>query len=117
LFQLDVEALVASAKLLPQATALSRYPSVLRDLAVVVDQAMASDAVRAVILEVGQPLVADARVFDVYTGPQVGQGRKNVAFALTYRATERTLTDAEVVDAHTKIVAEVTRRLGGALRA
>jgi phenylalanyl-tRNA synthetase beta chain len=117
LFQLDLEALVASAKLLPQATALSRYPSVLRDLAVVVDQAMASDAVRAVILEVGQPLVADARVFDVYTGPQVGQGRKNVAFALTYRAAERTLTDAEVVDAHTKIVAEVTRRLGGALRA
>jgi phenylalanyl-tRNA synthetase beta chain len=116
LFQLDVEALVASARLVPQAAALSRYPAVLRDLAVVVDQAMASQAVREVILEVGRPLVTDARVFDVYTGPQLGAGRKNLAFALTYRAPERTLTDAEVADAHAKIVAEVTSRLGGSLR-
>jgi phenylalanyl-tRNA synthetase beta chain len=116
LFQLDVEALVAAAALVPQAQALSKFPSVLRDLAVVVPQAMAADAVRAVILEVGAPLVGAAHVFDVYTGAQVGEGRKNLAFALTYAAGDRTLTDAEVTDAHQKIVAEVTQRLGGALR-
>jgi phenylalanyl-tRNA synthetase beta chain len=52
----------------------------------------------------------------VYTGPQVGEGKKNLAFALRYRSSERTLTDAEVSEAHAKIVAEVTKRLGGALR-
>lgn len=117
LFQLDVEALLQVAALVPQAKPLSKFPKVQRDLAVVVDGAMASDAVRAVILEVGQPLVEEVAVFDVYTGPQVGLGRKNLAFALTYRSTERTLTDTEVSDAHQKIVQEVTKRLGGALRA
>jgi phenylalanyl-tRNA synthetase beta chain len=117
LFQLDVEALQGAARLLPQAKALSKFPRVQRDLAVVVPQAMASESVRTVILEVGGPLVTEAQVFDVYAGAQVGEGRKNLAFALTYAAADRTLTDAEVTDAHAKIVAEVTHRLGGALRA
>ncbi|MBL8922817.1 MAG: phenylalanine--tRNA ligase subunit beta [Myxococcaceae bacterium] len=116
LFQLDVEALQSVAVLVPQARPLSKFPAVLRDLAVVVAAEMQSEAVRQVILEVGQPLVEDAQVFDVYAGHQVGTGRKNLAFALRYRSPERTLTDAEVTEAHTKIVAEVTRRLGGALR-
>lgn len=117
LFQLDVEALVASAQLVPQAKALSRFPAVLRDLAVVVASEMQSEAVRKVILEVGKPLVDDAQVFDVYTGPQLGAGRKNLAFALRYQSNERTLTDEEVTKSHAEIVAEVTRRLGGSLRA
>jgi phenylalanyl-tRNA synthetase beta chain len=117
LFQLDVEALVAAAQLVPQARPLTRFPAVLRDLAVVVPQAMPSERVRAVILEVGQPLVEDAQVFDVYVGPQVGEGKKNLAYALRYRSPDRTLTDSEVSETHAKIVAEVTRRLGGALRA
>ncbi len=116
LFQLNVEALLACAQLVPQATALSRFPSVNRDLAVVVPMELAAEKVRAVILDVGKPLVDDVRVFDVYAGPQVGEGKKNLAFALRYRAPERTLTDAEVTEAHQKIVAEVSQRLGGALR-
>jgi phenylalanyl-tRNA synthetase beta chain len=116
LFQLDVARLEAAASLVSQAKALGKYPSVLRDLAVVVEATTRADAVRAVILQVGQPLVAEARVFDVYAGPQVGEGRKSLAFALTYRAADRTLTDAEVAQAHQRIVSEVTERLGGALR-
>lgn len=116
LFQLDVEALVGAAQVVPQARPLSRFPAVFRDLALVVPQPMASAEVRAVILEVGEPLVEEAQIFDVYTGPQVGEGKKNLAFALRYRSSERTLTDAEVSEAHAKIVAEVTKRLGGALR-
>ncbi|MDP1917631.1 MAG: phenylalanine--tRNA ligase subunit beta [Myxococcales bacterium] len=116
LFQLDVEALQSVAQLIPQAKPLSKFPAVLRDLAVVVPAEMHSESVRAVILEIGQPLVEDAQVFDVYSGHQVGAGRKNVAYALRYRSPERTLTDGEVTEAHERIVAEVTRRLGGALR-
>lgn len=116
LFQLDVRALTSLAVLVPQAKPLSKFPVVQRDLAVVVHEGMAAEAVRTVILEVGRPLLSDARVFDVYAGPQVGPGKKNLAYALTYGAGDRTLTDAEVTDAHAKIVAEVSTRLGGALR-
>lgn len=117
LFQLDAAALLAEAKLVPQASPLSRFPSVLRDLAVVVPTELPAEKVRLVILEVGQPLVDEVKVFDVYEGKQVGEGKKNLAFALRYRSPDRTLTDAEVAEAHQKIVAEVGQRLGGALRA
>ena len=116
LFQLDANALLAEAKLVPQATPLSRFPSVLRDLAVVVPSDLPAENVRNVILEVGQPLVDQVEPFDVYAGPQVGEGKKNLAFALRYRSPERTLTDTEVAEAHQKIVGEVSKRLGGALR-
>jgi phenylalanyl-tRNA synthetase beta chain len=116
-FQLDVEHLESVAALVPQARGLGKFPSVLRDLAVVVEAATPAASVRALILEVGLPLVTDARVFDVYAGPQVGEGKKSLAFALTYRAPDRTLTDAEVAQAHQRIVGEVAQRLGGALRA
>jgi phenylalanyl-tRNA synthetase beta chain len=117
LFQLDVEALQKAAALVPQATALSKFPAVLRDLAVVVPAELGSDKVRDVILEVGKPLVEDAQIFDVYTGAQVGEGKKNLAYALRYRSPEKTLTDAEVTEAHSRVVAEVSKRLGGSLRA
>jgi len=90
---------------------------VLRDLAVVVPVSMEAAEVRAVIREVGQPLVEDATLFDVYTGAPVPEGQKNLAFALTYRAPDRTLRDDEVQEAHRRIVDEVQRRLGGQLRA
>jgi phenylalanyl-tRNA synthetase beta chain len=116
LFQLEVGALVRAAKLVPKAQALSKFPSVLRDLAVVVPLELANAALQQLILEVGAPLVAEAQVFDVYTGKPIPEGQKNVAYALRYAASDRTLTDAEVNLAHQKIVAEVNARLGGTLR-
>jgi phenylalanyl-tRNA synthetase beta chain len=116
LFSLDLPALFAHAQLVPQARPLPRFPAVLRDLAVVVPLELTDAEVRQVILEVGRPLVEDATVFDVYTGKPVPEGRKNLAYAIRYRAPERTLTDAEVVEAHGRIVEEVNRRLGGSLR-
>ena len=88
----------------------------LRDVAVVVPAAMQAAEVRAVILEVGQPLVEDATLFDVYTGAPLPEGQKNLAFALSYRSADRTLRDDEVQEAHRRIVDEVQRRLGGQLR-
>ena len=72
---------------------------------------------RQVILEVGRPLVEDVEVFDVYSGKPIPEGQKNLAYAIRYRAADRTLTDAEVSEAHQKIVAEVHQRLGASLRA
>jgi phenylalanyl-tRNA synthetase beta chain len=115
-FELEFAALEKVARLSPQFGALPRYPAVLRDVAVVVPVSMEAAEVRAVIREVGQPLVEDAALFDVYTGAPLPEGQKNLAFALTYRSPERTLRDDEVQEAHRRIVEEVQRRLGGQLR-
>ncbi|RPH68411.1 MAG: phenylalanine--tRNA ligase subunit beta [Myxococcaceae bacterium] len=115
-FELEFAALEKVARLSPQFRPLPRYPAVLRDLAVVVPVSMEAAEVRAVIREVGQPLVEDAALFDVYTGAPLPDGQKNLAFALTYRSEERTLRDDEVQEAHRRIVEEVQRRLGGQLR-
>ena len=115
-FELEFAALERVAELSPQFQPLPRYPAVLRDLAVVVPVSMQAAEVRAVIREVGQPLVEDAELFDVYTGAPLPEGQKNLAFALRYRSPERTLRDDEVQAAHARIVEEVQRRLGGTLR-
>jgi len=115
-FELEFGALERVAVLSPRFEALPRYPAVLRDVAVVVPVGMEAAEVRAVIREVGQPLVEDATLFDVYTGAPLPEGQKNLAFALRYRAADRTLRDDEVAAAHARIVEEVQRRLGGQLR-
>lgn len=116
LFELDVEALARLAVLLPAYRSLPRFPAVLRDIAVVVPLELGNEQVRKVILEVGAPLVQAASVFDVYAGSPLPEGKKNLAYALSYRAPDRTLTDAEVNEAHQRIVQEVNRRLGASLR-
>jgi phenylalanyl-tRNA synthetase beta chain len=116
-FEVDTAPLYAAARLVPQYEGLPRFPAVLRDLAVVVPLELQNEEVRRVILEVGGPLVEDALIFDVYTGKPIPEGRKNVAYAIRYRSPERTLTDAEVSEAHQRIISEVNQRLGGALRA
>ncbi len=115
-FELEFAALARVAALSPRFEPLPRYPAVLRDVALVVPAAMEAAEVRAVICEVGQPLVEEATLFDVYTGPPLPEGQKNLAFALRYRAPDRTLRDDEVATAHGRIVEEVQRRLGGQLR-
>ncbi len=116
LFQLEVEALQRAARLVPKAVPLAPYPAVLRDVALVVPLELSQDSIRRVILEVGAPLIEEATLFDVYSGEQIAAGRKNVAYALKYRAKDRTLTDDEVKQAHEMIVVEVKRRVGADLR-
>jgi phenylalanyl-tRNA synthetase beta chain len=115
-FELDLAALLTVCQGVPKFVPLSKFPSVLRDFAVVVPESLESEKVEKVILEVGQPLVKSASVFDVYQGKPISEGHKSLAFALEYQSTDRTLTDAEVQQAHARIVEEVNRRLGGALR-
>jgi phenylalanyl-tRNA synthetase beta chain len=116
LFELDVEALVRVADVVPRLRTLNRFPAVLRDLAVVVPESTPAEDVRAVIREVGGPLVEEVLVFDVYVGKPLPPGRKNLAFALRYRGEDRTLRDEEVAAAHARIVEEVNRRVGAELR-
>jgi phenylalanyl-tRNA synthetase beta chain len=93
--EIDVEP-VLSASRLSRAQALPRFPAIERDLAVVVEDHVAAGALLATIKEIGGDFLERARAFDEYHGPQVPEGRKSIAFALTFRSPERTLTDAEV---------------------
>ena len=106
-FELDLAALVAGARLVPRYGGIPRFPAVLRDLAVVVGEGVQAAQVIAAVR--AEPLVEDAMLFDVYTGAPIPAGKKNLALALRYRAAERTLTDAEVDDAHARIVERLRR--------
>ena len=81
---------------LPSVGAVSRFPPVRRDLAVVVDEAVATQALVDAMLDVAQPFVDTVRVFDVYRGPNLPEGKKSVALLVLMQDTQRTLTDAEV---------------------
>ena len=90
---------------MPRFAGVPRFPAVLRDVAVVVADPVSAEAVLAAAR--AEPLLEEASLFDVYTGPPIPAGKKNLALALRYRAAERTLTDAEVDAAHARIIARL----------
>ncbi len=112
--RLSLDALLGAARLVPAYRPIPRLPAVLRDLAVVVDEAVTAAAVEALVRE--EPLVEAVTLFDVYRGAPLPPGRKNLALAITYRAPDRTLTDPEADAAHARIVERLARGVGAELR-
>jgi phenylalanyl-tRNA synthetase beta chain len=101
-----------------QAPQLSGYPLATQDVSLVVDATVPAAEVEAALVA-GAPreLLEDVRLFDVYTGAQVGEQRKSLAYTLRFRAPDRTLTAAEATAARDAAVAEAGRRVGAVLRA
>ena len=95
---------------------VTTYPAVYQDLAIVVDEEVPAARVRAAVMAGGGELLRGARVFDLYRGEQIGEGRKSLALRLEFRAPDRTLTDAEVAERRRAIEASVGE-IGGSLRA
>lgn len=95
---------------------LPKYPAVTRDISLTVDEIVTVGAIEEVIRESGEAILEDASLFDVYRGKQVGEGKKSVAFALTYRDAEKTLTDEEVNSVHTKVLEALKTELGAIQR-
>lgn len=96
---------------------VSVHPPIYEDLAVVVDEETPADRVRDSIVRAGVPLLRSVALFDMYRGPQVGSGRKSLAYRLTYQAEDRTLTDREVAEVRQAIVSQLKAELGATLRA
>jgi phenylalanyl-tRNA synthetase beta chain len=94
-FEIDIEPVLVVSQS-PRAQPLPKYPAVDRDLAVVVEEHVAATSLLAAIQESAGELLVMARAFDEYHGSQVPEGHKSIAFTLTFRSPERTLTDAEV---------------------
>jgi phenylalanyl-tRNA synthetase beta chain len=112
------------AGLAPELTAYApfgEHPAVREDVAVVVDDTVGAGAVAAliegVVHDAGDVALARAEIFDVYRGPQVGEGRVSLAFHLEFRAPDRTLTDEEIAVIRAKIADALGQRYGGSLRA
>jgi len=95
---------------------LPRYPAVTRDIAVVCDEAVTAQELQAVIASAGGKKLVESRLFDVYTGAPIPTGKKSVAFALQYRAEDRTLTDEDADGATTKILEALATKLGAVIR-
>jgi phenylalanyl-tRNA synthetase beta chain len=101
-FELSFEALAHRARLTPLFRDVPRFPAVLRDLAVVVAEEVSAGAVLGLVRE--EELAEEVTLFDVYRGPPLPSGKKNLAMAIRYRAADRTLTDADADLAHARIV-------------
>jgi phenylalanyl-tRNA synthetase beta chain len=114
--ELSLDVLIAAAPELPETPVVSAYPPATLDVAVVVPADVPSGQVTRALREGAGPLLEAIRLFDVYTGDQVGAGRKSLAFTLRLRASDRTLTAAEANSARDAAVAEAARRCGAELR-
>lgn len=98
------------------APAVSPFPAVFQDVSLVVDADVAAQSVIEAVREGAGPLIEDVRLFDVYTGPQIGAGRKSLTLALRFRAADRTLTEDEASAAREAAVQAASARVGAVLR-
>ncbi len=95
---------------------LPKYPSTSRDIALLVDEDMEVGKIEKTIEEYGGDILESVKLFDVYRGKQVEEGKKSVAFTLTYRDMNKTLTDEEVAKVHDKVLEALEKKLNAVLR-
>ena len=116
LFELDLEKLLQYAPRRISVCSLPRFPAVERDVAVVVDRDFASQRVINWIENLGEALIEHVEVFDQYLGAPVPEGKKSLAYKVSYRAEDRTLTDAEINELHQRLVDQLGNVFGAELR-
>lgn len=112
---IDMPYIVELASFTIKYEGIAKFPASTRDISLVVDKSVLVGTMTAAIEKKGGKLLEECRLFDIYEGEQVGEGKKSVAFALTFRAKDRTLADTEINEIMEKILAELTK-LGANLR-
>jgi phenylalanyl-tRNA synthetase beta chain len=114
--ELDFTALLCVRASESKYVPLPRFPSIMRDLALVCDKTVTVAALTACIRRGGGSLLRSVELFDVYTGSQVPEGKKSVAFSLTLRADDATLTDADADAVTKKVLSLLVTELGAVIR-
>ncbi|MBD5133866.1 MAG: phenylalanine--tRNA ligase subunit beta [Clostridiales bacterium] len=114
--ELSVEALLAARGADPEYVPLPKFPAVTRDIAVVCGEDVTVGALEAAILKGAKGLLKDVALFDIYRGKNIGEGRKSVAFSLTLRADDRSLTGEEADEDVKSILETLERDCGAVLR-
>lgn len=116
LAEFDLDAMLERVSTLYAVHSLSRYPGVVQDLALVVDEEITGERVRSLIRETGGALLQRVVLFDIYRGEQVPPGKKSLAYQLTFQASDRTLSDSDATQAREKIVARLQKEIGAQVR-
>lgn len=115
--ELNLQTLLTYAKPMGEMKPLPRFPAMQRDLALVMEESVAAGPLMTAMRKAAGNLLESIEMFDVYRGIQVGLGKKSIAFSLTFRAADRTLTNEEVQKAMDKVQAVCESKFGAVLRA
>lgn len=113
-FELEVE--TALAAVVPEATEISKFPGIRRDLAVIVSEEITFDALSKVAKASAGALLQDITAFDIYRGQGIDKGKKSIALGLNLQDTSRTLTDSEADAIMTRVVDHLGSELGAKIR-
>lgn len=115
-FDIDFDMLCTLDALPKSFSSLPVYPSVKRDIALVVDDSVSAGELLKSVRESGEKLIEHSEIFDIFTGKKIADGYKSVALTITYRSPNKTLTEKNVEKAHNKIVTMLTDKFGGQFR-
>jgi phenylalanyl-tRNA synthetase beta chain len=115
--ELNLELILSTASSAVAVKSVKAFPPVLEDLAIVVGEETTAEQVEKVIRQAAGELLEGLTLFDVYRGEQIGTEKKSLAFALTYQAADRTLTDDEVGKIRQKVIRALEKKLDAQLRA
>ncbi len=116
LCEMDLNLLYASATRVVKYKHLPKFPATTRDMAMLVNDEVMVSSIEAVILKNGGKILENFQLFDVYKGSQIPQGKKSVAYSLSFRASDRTLNDEEVNASMEKILKGLKEEIGADLR-
>lgn len=116
LSQLDFNKIIEKTNLDIKFKGLPKYPSMLRDMAILIDEDVLVGEIEKIILKHGEGLIENVQLFDIYTGDQIPENKKSVAYSITYRAKDRTLRDDEVNKIQDSIIEDLTNIFNAELR-
>ena len=114
--ELNLDILYKNANLNKKYKPLPKFPAVTRDIALIVDESVLVQDIEDVIVAKGGNILESTKLFDVYKGKQIEDGKKSIAYAIVYRRSDKTLTDDEVNKVHEKILRSLEYKLGAQLR-
>jgi phenylalanyl-tRNA synthetase beta chain len=115
-FELSLKAVLEEATASLRYEGIPRFPSITRDIALVVDKETVSGVLKDIIQTAGGQLLKEVNVFDLYEGERMEEGKKSIAYSLKYMDPERTLTDEEVTKVHTQVLEALKNQAGAVLR-
>ena len=116
LFEIEFDRLVKGASEKKKFRPLPKFPAVHRDLSLIVEDHLEADKVEKAIRSLEQPFIDDVKLFDVYRGAPVPEGKKSLSYRIRYQASDRTLTDDEVNRYHEKMILRLKEALKAELR-
>lgn len=114
--EIDLDFIIEKAIIDRRYKALPKFPAVTRDMALLLDDEILVQQIEDVIKRHGGNIVESYKLFDVYKGKQIPDGKKSVAYSITYRSENKTLTDKDVEKVHKKILSTLEYTLGAKIR-